>query len=186
MVKMHASQPRWLLSGAFVILAGSLAIGASAPAGQAKKAPKPLPPALTKSVGELTPEEEEQFSNAAEQTIERVCIACHPFENITKTRRTPKEWSDQVTVMAQRGAPGTEPDFALVKKYLTRYYGLIRVNTATAEDLTAVLGLSPKAAAAVIEYRSAHGKIPDLDTLAKIDGVDKARLEEQPEALRFD
>src|SRR5262245_27349359 len=85
----------------------------------AKTPAKPLPPALTKSVGELTAAEEEEFSKAAEGTIERVCILCHPFENIVKTRRTQKEWNDQVVVMAGRGAPGTEQDFTLVKKYLT-------------------------------------------------------------------
>jgi len=143
-------------------------------------------PALTKNVGDLTPQEEEEFSKAAEGTIERVCILCHPFENIIKTRRTVREWNDQVTTMAGRGAPGTDQDFALVKKYLTRYYGIVRVNTATAAELSAVLGLSEKVADAVVAYRTANGKIPDLATFLKIDGVDKAKIEEQPEALRFD
>ena len=138
------------------------------------------------AVGELTAAEEDEFSTAAEATLERVCILCHPFENITKTRRTVREWSDQVTTMAQRGAPGTEPDFTLVKKYLTRYYGIVRVNTATAEELSAVLGLPPKVAAAVVEYRTANGKFADIAALEKVEGVDKAKLEEQPEALRFD
>jgi competence protein ComEA len=88
--------------------------------------------------------------------------------------------------MAMRGAPGTETDFALVKKYMARYYGVIRVNTASAEELSAVLGLSSKAAAAVVEYRKTNGKFTDLEGLAKVEGVDKAKLEENAEALRFD
>jgi len=170
-----------------MLFAASIVTSASAPPQAKAKAPeKPLPPALTKPVGELTVDEETEFSEAAEKTMERVCIACHPFENIVKTRRNPKDWADQVTVMSQRGAPGTEPDFALVKKYLTRYYGIVRVNTATAEELSVVLGLPMKVATAVVEYRTANGKFTDLASLAKVEGVDKAKLEEQPEALRFD
>jgi competence ComEA-like helix-hairpin-helix protein len=178
-VKQHSL----FLAAAFTTLATSLAGGAPQ---QAKPPVKVDPAVMAKSVGEMTADEEQQFSDAAEATMERVCVMCHPFENIVKTRRTVREWNDQVAVMKGRGAPGTDPDFATVKKYLTRYYGIVRVNTATAEELTSVLGLSPKAAAAVVEYRTAHGKIPDLETFVKIDGVDKAKIEEQPEALRFD
>ncbi len=172
-----------ILAGASLILLASIITSAAGP--QAKVA-KVSPQVMAKNVGELTPEEEEQFSEGSEATIERVCIACHPFENIIKTRRTVREWNDQVTTMAQRGAPGTEPDFALIKKYLTRYYGIVRVNTATAEELSSVLGLPPKVAAAVVDYRTAHGRFADLAALEKVDGVDKAKLEDQPEALRFD
>ena len=87
--------------------------------------------------------------------------------------------------MAGRGAPGTAADFALVKKYLIRYYGLVRVNTATPEELSAVLGLPANVAHAVVEYRKAHGNFTDLASLEKVDGIDKAKLEEQPEALKF-
>lgn len=175
----------WSLAAAAMMLAASIAASASAPQAQAKVV-KVSPEVLAKNVGDLTAEEEEAFANAAEETLERVCILCHPFDNITKTRRTVREWSDQVTTMSQRGAPGTEPDFALVKKYLTRYYGIVRVNTASAEELSAVLGLPPKVAAAVVEYRTANGKFADLAALEKVAGIDKAKLEEQPDAIRFD
>jgi competence ComEA-like helix-hairpin-helix protein len=169
------------------MLATTIAASASGPqaAGAAKPAAKESP-ALTKNVGELTAAEEEEFSTAAEATLERVCVLCHPFENIIKTRRTVREWTEQVTTMSQRGAPGSEPDFTLVRKYLTRYYGIVRVNTASAEELSAVLGLPPKVAAAVVEYRTANGRFTDIAGLAKVEGVDKAKLEEQPEAIRFD
>jgi DNA uptake protein ComE-like DNA-binding protein len=49
-----------------------------------------------------------------------------------------------------------------------------------------VLGLPPKVAAAVVEYRTANGKFADITALEKVAGIDKAKLEEQPEALRFD
>ena len=179
-------QTSWILGGAAMMLATTIAASASSPQAQAKPAGKMTAELLAKNVGELTAAEEEEFSAAAEATIERVCILCHPFENIIKTRRSVRDWSDQVTIMSQRGAPGTEPDFSLIKKYLTRYYGIVRVNTASAEELSAVLGLPPKVAAAVVEYRTTNGKFADVAALEKVAGVDKAKLEEQPEALRFD
>jgi competence ComEA-like helix-hairpin-helix protein len=168
---------------ATVLLGGSIVTRASM---QAPGKNGSASPALTKSVGDLTPQEEEEFVKLTEATMERVCVACHPFENIIKNRRTLPEWNDQVTQMAMRGAPGTETDFTLVKKYLARYYGTIHVNSATAEELSAVLGLPSKVAAAVVEYRKANGKFTDLASLTKVEGVDKAKLEENVDALRFD
>ena len=63
---------------------------------------------------------------------------------------------------------------------------IVRVNSATPEELSAVLGLPAKVAAAVVDYRKEHGNFTDVAGLLKVDGVDKAKLEEQPEALRFD
>jgi len=178
-------KPHWLFTvSALTVFA--TAVGAGGPHPQQAKPPVKVDPAvMAKSVGEMTADEEGLFSDAAESTIERVCIACHPFENIIKTRRTIREWNDQVTVMQGRGAPGTPVDFTTIKKYLIRYYGIVRVNTATAEELTSVLGLSTKDASAIVAYRTAHGNFTDLASLQKVDGVDKAKLEEQPEALRF-
>jgi competence ComEA-like helix-hairpin-helix protein len=151
-----------------------------------------LPPAkvdpaiMAKSVGDMTADEELQFSDAAEATIRRVCVTCHPVEVVVKTRRTAREWNDQVTTMRGRGAAGSDQDFAAIDKYLTRYFGVVHVNTATAEELTSVLGLSSRDARAVVEYRGAHGNFADLAALERVPGVDKAKLDDQPEALRFD
>jgi competence ComEA-like helix-hairpin-helix protein len=185
-----AIRPGRVLAAAAIILGATIATSASVPQAQAAKSattasPK-ASPVMTKNVGDLTPEEEEEFSRVAEETIQRVCIECHPFEDIIKTRRMLREWNDQVTVMATKGAPGTDVEFAMIKKYLTRYYGIVRVNTASAEELSSVLGLSSKAAAAAVQYRQTHGPFADLAALSKVEGIDKAKLEEQPEALRFD
>jgi len=176
-------------SSSYIFAAAAMMLIATSPSTSQAPASNPsngAPQWLAKSVGELTVAEEEQFATAAEGTLERVCIACHPFENITKTRRTPREWGDQVTAMAQRGAPGSEPDFALVRKYLTRYYGIVKVNSATADELSAVLGLPLKVAQAVVEYRTVNGRFTDIASLEKVAGVDKAKLAEQADSIRFD
>ena len=174
----------FLPAAAAMILSATVPATASRPQ-QAKPSGRLDPAVMTKSVGEMTADEEQQFSDAAEATIQRVCLACHPFETIVKTRRTVREWNDQVTLMKGRGAPGTDADFDAVRKYLGRYYGIVHVNAATPEELTSVLGLSPKDAGAIVEYRKAHGTFTDLASLEKVAGIDKAKLTEQPEALRF-
>ena len=169
----HAS-----LALASVLLTSAVALSASPQA-------KPNAAVLQKSVGDMTADDEDAFTDAAEATLQRVCVACHPFEKIVATRRTVREWTDQIALMKGRGAPGTDADFALVTKYLPRYYGVVAVNTAPAAELTAVLGLSAKDADAVVAYRSAHGDFVDLASLEKVDGIDKAKLEAQPEAIRY-
>jgi DNA uptake protein ComE-like DNA-binding protein len=58
--------------------------------------------------------------------------------------------------------------------------------TATPEESIAVLSLPAKTAATVVEFRTAHGSFTDLAGLEGVDGMDTAKLEEQPEALRLD
>ena len=186
MGNIRVQRPAAFLLTAAMMLVAAIGVRASAGQAQAAKTGGNVAALLAKGPGELTQEEQDSLDAAAEATMQRVCIACHPFENITRTRRTVREWSDQVTNMAQRGAPGTEKDFALVKRYLTRWYGIVRVNTAAPEELSAVLGLPPNVAAAVVAYRKEHGNFTDMAGLLKVEGVDKAKLEEQPEALRFD
>jgi competence ComEA-like helix-hairpin-helix protein len=171
-----------VLSAAAMVLFAVISVRASVLQAQ----PANVTALMAKAPGELTQEEQDSLDAAADATMQRVCIACHPFENIIRTRRTVREWSDQVANMAQRGAPGTDKDVALVKRYLARWYGVVRVNSATAEELSAVLGLPTKVAVAVVTYRKEHGNFADMAGLLKIDGVDKAKIEEQPEALLFD
>jgi competence ComEA-like helix-hairpin-helix protein len=138
-------------------------------------------------VKEMTPKEEDERAAVVEESMDRACRMCHPIENILRMRRTVREWADVLTTMQGRGANATEDEFQGIHWYLSRYYGVVRVNTAGAEELAAVLGLSAKEAQAIVDYRKAHGKIADLAALLKIEGIDtaKARIEEQPEALRF-
>ena len=139
------------------------------------------------AIKEMTPKEEEVRAAVVEETIDRACRMCHPIENIVRMRRTVREWADVLTTMQGRGANASEEEFQDIHWYLSRYYGVVRVNTAGAEELAAVLGLTAKEAQAILDYRKAHGNIADLATLLKIEGMDKAKtkIEEQPEALRF-
>jgi competence protein ComEA len=163
-----------------ILIAG---VGAAAVPGQE---PSKSPPAAPQpSAADAKAAEEEELARVGEETTDQLCRMCHPIENITRMRRTVGEWADVITTMQGRGANGTEEQFQAIHKYLARYYGLVAVNTASAQDLSAVLGLTAKDAEAIVAYRKVHGKFADLAALSKVEGIDKAKIEEQPEAIRF-
>jgi competence ComEA-like helix-hairpin-helix protein len=172
--------PAWLFAAAALVLATTIGVRATSSTRDFSQSPQT--PA-TKQATEA--QAEEAFAILGEETIEKTCVTCHPWEHITTRRRTLREWGDVVINMTQRGAQGTDRQFAIVTKFLTRYYGVVDVNTAPAEEISAVLGLSARDAAAIVEHRKTHGKFADAAALGKVQGIDKAKLEEQPEALRF-
>lgn len=178
--RLASIQPAWPLAAAALVLATTIALRATSSMEHVDQSPQT---AATKATTEA--QAEEAFAILGEETTEKTCITCHPWENITTKRRTLREWGDVVINMTQRGAQGTDKQFTIVTKFLTRYYGVVDVNTAPAEEISAVLGLSARDATAIVEHRKTHGKFTDAATLAKVQGIDRTKLEEQPEALRF-
>ena len=141
--------------------------------------------AATLFVAAAARQSDEELARVGHEVTETVCVECHEIEVVTALRRTPRDWNNMVTTMAQRGANGTDDQFATIKKYLTRYYGLVAVNSASAEEFSSVLGLTAKDAAAIVEYRKANGKFADAAALAKVPGIDASKIEAQPDALVF-
>ena len=129
---------------------------------------------------------DEELTTRGEDALKKICTECHPFDDIVVLRRTPKEWKEVTAQMATKGAIATQDQFAVIRQYLTRFYGVIRVNSAPAADLVAVLGFSAKEADDVVAYREAHGKFVDLAALLKVPGVPKEKLDADPDALRFE
>jgi competence ComEA-like helix-hairpin-helix protein len=169
----------WMLGTAAVVLAASIgarAAPAADPAGQAGK----------EAQSAKEPLDEEAFAVLGEETTEKICVTCHTWDDVTRKRRTFPQWEELVVNMAGRGAKGTPTQFETVTKFLSRYYGLVHVNSATAAELSAVLGLSPKDASAIVDYRNAHGKFADATALSKVEGIDRKKIAEQPDALIFD
>jgi competence ComEA-like helix-hairpin-helix protein len=173
------------LSGAALVFSVALAVTASSPHAQtspaiAKPAKVPDPP-----VKDMTAEQEEKWATETEALVEKACVSCHPIADITNVRKTWADWSGTVVRMAALGIEADEDQLTAVKLYMTRYYGLIHVNKAGAAELSAVLGLSGKDAAAVVAYREVHGDFSDADALAKVEGIDKAKITDAADALRF-
>ena len=57
------------------------------------------------------------------ETVTRVCSACHELDTATGTRHTRAEWGSLVEAMVNRGARGTDEEFAAIVEYLATQYG---------------------------------------------------------------
>lgn len=114
-----------------------------------------------------------------------LCSDCHDLDDVYISRKTQRQWDDTVSTMITKGAVGNTAQFALVKRYLTRTFGLLPINTAAAAEISAVLGLTAKDASAIVEYRQAHGDFADRAALSKVEGIDQKKIDEQPDALKF-
>jgi len=171
---MHASSPaKWLFLAAGTILATSIVTTA------AVRPERPNVPQDSAIQGD------DELAKVGEQLVNEACgMNCHGLEHLD-VRRSVNEWNSVVTQMIDRGLSASPKNLAIVLQYLNRFYGVVAVNTAPAVELSAVLGLSAKDAQAVVDYRAAHGKFADAAALKQVPKIDKTKIDEQPDALRF-
>jgi competence protein ComEA len=122
-------------------------------------------------------------------TMERVCGSCHGAEIVLGKKLTRDGWSQIVMTMIQRGAQGTDDEFADIVDYLTNTVSAdaakINVNKATAKQLQTGLEISDKDADAILHYREANGDFKSVDDLKKVPGVDAAKIEAKKGKLSF-
>jgi competence protein ComEA len=153
-----------------------------------RQAPGPTPapqqsPGGSTSPQPAGPQAPADDKNAA--TYTRVCSTCHDAQRILSNRRTKDQWGEVIDKMVERGAQGTDDDFAAVQDYLVSHYGRVNVNRGTAKDLSAVLKISDKDADAIVAFRTANGPFTDFDALAKVPGLDIEALKQNRDAISF-
>jgi len=132
-------------------------------------------------------ESADEIAAAGEQATGLVCAsACHGWDAIfAGPRQQPGQWDFVVADMASRGADASDEQLRLIRLFLKRTWGEVWINSATAQDLVAVLALPEKDAATVIAYRDEHGPFADLENLKKVPGIDAAVLDAQAGAITF-
>lgn len=121
----------------------------------------------------------------AKAVMMKSCTACHEIDTVTAVRRTRIGWQQTVDDMAGRGAEGTDDEMNLIVDYLTKYFGKINVNTASAEEIEHGTGLSAKDAKAIADYREEHGKFKDFEELKKVPGVRAEELQAKRGLIAF-
>jgi competence protein ComEA len=169
---------RWILAG---MAAAGVASSLSAFTFVASAAQSSSPPAAAAAPAAGAPQADDK--NAA--TYTRVCSTCHDAQRILSNRRTKDQWGEVIDKMVERGAQGTDDDFAAVLDYLVGHYGRINVNKGTAKDLATVLKIPDKDAEAIVVYRNANGPFADFDSLAKVPGVTLETLKQNRDAVSF-
>ncbi|MGA3203891.1 MAG: helix-hairpin-helix domain-containing protein [Bryobacteraceae bacterium] len=109
------------------------------------------------------------------ETVLKICRDCHDLDTITAENRTKEGWKKTVAKMGDRGAEGTDEQFEAVVVYLTKYFGRINVNTATAEEIAAGLDFSAKEAESIVQYREKNGAYKNWKDLNAV--IDAAKVE---------
>lgn len=118
-------------------------------------------------------------------TFMELCGGCHDVRATVEKRKTRKDWRTSVADMRAKGASATDDEAKVIAAYMTRYFGLVNVNTAGADEMQTVLGVSEKEAQAIVRYRESHGAFATLDDLKKVDGLDAETLEREKASIVF-
>jgi competence protein ComEA len=120
----------------------------------------------------------------------RLCSQCHAAEVVMSVGQDRAGWAATLRKMSALGAKGTDEEFRVALEYLAARFPAqelprINVNTATAIELESGLTLRRSQAAAIIAYRSQHGKFSSLEDLQKVPGLDPAMLEAKRDRVTF-
>ena len=121
---------------------------------------------------------------------EKLCSGCHELDRAVSLRQNRDGWKGTINRMVNFGADGTEAEFAAVLDYLSATYPAselppLNVNSARAIDFESRLNLRRSQAAAIIDYRTKHGRIKSIEELKSIPGADSVKIEAKKDILVF-
>ncbi len=119
------------------------------------------------------------------ETMVRICGGCHGAEIVLGKRLNRDGWSQIVVNMIQRGAQGSDDEFADIVDYLANTVSRINVNKATSQELRAGLDISDKEADAILHYREEKGEFKTIDDLKRVPGLDAAKIDAKRSLLAF-
>ncbi len=117
-------------------------------------------------------------------SLKAVCAKCHNLQIVMDTPMSYDAWHDTVQTMMDRGATGTDQQFADVMDYLHRTMTTIDVNTADADELQLVLHVPEATAQAILARRSTQ-KFTGLADLESVPGVDAAAMDTKAKLIFF-
>lgn len=142
-------------------------------------------------------QEQKLPEGAGKDTLVRVCSGCHGPQIVVGRGNTEDGWTQLVLNMIQRGAQGSEDDFAQIVQYLTKNFPpagektsesaapKINVNKAAAGDLQTGLELTAKEAQSIVAYREHNGLFKTIDDLKKVPDVDGKKIDAKKDRLSF-
>jgi competence ComEA-like helix-hairpin-helix protein len=108
--------------------------------------------------------------------VESTCTGCHSIARIEAKRLNEEEWNGIIREMIEKGAPINPNDLKVIVGYLAKNFGpdkdkKVNINKATASEIAAALKLESVEVAAVVQYRTQHGKFKNLSELEKVSGL---------------
>lgn len=119
------------------------------------------------------------------ETVVTLCATCHDVDTVVAKRRTADEWRFIIEGMVSRGAGGTDAELSIVRRYLTRHFGIVNVNAAASDELAAVLPISSSQAEAVVRHRAERGEFADLESLGKVPELSGSPVDAWKDRITF-
>lgn len=138
---------------------------------------QPPAPVYTFELRDLTEEEAAVLvAGEGRDAVAFMCVPCHGVLRAVSLPKTALGWAATVDDMRVKGAKGTDEQAAAAVKYLSAHFAAVNVNTATAEELVTIAGLSPEDAAAIVAFRTDGPPFKSFTDVRKVPGVDPKRL----------
>jgi competence ComEA-like helix-hairpin-helix protein len=123
--------------------------------------------ATPKNILERFPESEDK------ETVTSTCSACHTLARVAANNRDKAQWTQTIKAHNTRGLKLEQDEIDVVVRYLSTYFGpKVYLNTATAEELTALPHIDKKLADTLISYRQQHGPFKSPDDVVNVIGAD--------------
>src|ERR1700684_774866 len=119
----------------------------------------------------------------AKEYVNKICLQCHEPSQLLSQKRSESDWKATVARMALKGVPAPSEQYDAIAVYMAKNFGKtadatkINMNKAKAEELVAVIVLTPDDANALVTYRENHGEYREWGEMLIIDGVDGRKLE---------
>ena len=119
--------------------------------------------------------------------VEMACTSrCHGANVVQRAKRTPTEWQGILDLMIDRGAVVKDEDYDAILAYLAKQLlATVNINVAPVARIVEVLEVSPKDAAAIVDYREKHGPFKAWEGVASVPGIDGKAIAERRERLEF-
>ena len=126
------------------------------------------------------------MAQANDPLLIKLCVGCHEIDLVVARRHTREEWDGVVQDMIARGSKGTEEELSFVSEYLTKHFGKVSINTATAREIQDGLKISDKDAARILAWREQHGKFKNFEEVRKVPGLDAAKISDKRGWMSFE
>jgi competence protein ComEA len=118
--------------------------------------------------------------------LERTCTKCHALTSTVKQRNSPDRWAAIVDDMIARGAEGTDAEFEKIIDYLSKNFGpRVKVNKATAQEISLALEVPTATAMAIVDYRAKHGSFKSFEDLKKAPALGGKNIDDKKDRLDF-
>jgi competence protein ComEA len=127
----------------------------------------------------------------AKEYVTRICLQCHEPAQLLSQKRTETDWKSTVARMALKGIAAPSEQYDAIAAYMAKNFpktedgSKINMNKAKAEEIVAVIGLTPDEAKALVTYRDKHGDYREWGEMLVVYGVDGRKLEAAKDKMSF-